>query len=267
VRDVRQLPATDRAAIATRYRTTSFVSVPVVAGTETVGVVNATDKRDGSAFGPGDLDIVRSLAGAAALGIKVAVTDTEVHRLSRVASVDALTALFNRPHFDMRLHQEIERAKRSGSSLTLLMADVDDFKAINDTYGHQVGDAVLQAVSAALRPAVRVFDICARYGGDEFAILMPSSDQSSALAFAERIRQRVAEHGHDTPEFGQVPAVTISVGVAVFEGAEAAETFLRRADEALYDAKSAGKNRVHLGAGRTNVLRLPTLTPEPGSPV
>ena len=245
VRDVRQLPG--KAASERPYRTSSFAVVPVVAGAEVVGVLSATDKRDGSPFDRRDVLALRTVAAATALALTAARSKTEVHRLTYAATVDAVTGLFNRPYLDVRLHQEIERARRSASSLTVLMADIDDFKGINDTYGHQTGDAVLRMVGSILRSAVRVFDICARHGGDEFAILMPSSDQSSATACAERIRRRIAEHAGGDHGSASLPSLTMSIGVAVVAAGDAPADVLHRADQYLYEAKTAGKNCVCAG--------------------
>src|SRR5438876_1662074 len=214
------------------------------AGGDTLGVLSATDKRDGSAFNRQDTVALRMLSVSAALALVAARSDTQVHRLAYAATVDSLTGLFNRPYVDARLHQEVERAKRAASSLTVLMADVDDFKKINDTHGHQVGDAVLKTVGSILRSAVRIFDVCSRYGGDEFAILMPSSDQSSAAACAERIRQRVSEYHTGAEGRSPLPGLTMSIGVAVIEKGDAPADLIRRADRRLYLAKAEGKNRV-----------------------
>jgi len=162
-----------------------------------------------------------------------------------------LTGLFNRHYLDARLHQEIERARRSGTSLTLLLLDIDDFKTVNDTMGHQVGDSILNGVGNVLRSSVRVFDICARLGGDEFAIVLPGSDQARATASAERIRQRIAAQG----SFSAVPQLTVSLGVAVFRNNDAAEDLIRRADRLLYLAKAQGKNRVCSGNESAKVER------------
>jgi diguanylate cyclase (GGDEF)-like protein len=242
VPDTRQL--TGMTAGSREYRTFSFAAVPMFAGTETVGVLTATDKRDGSAFDTHDAVALRTFSVSASLALVAARSDTEVHRLSFAATLDSLTGLFNRPYLDARLHQEVERARRGSSSLTVLLADIDDFKTINDTYGHQTGDAVLRMVGTVLRSTVRVFDVCARYGGDEFAILMPTSDRSTAAACAERIRQHVSESHDGVEDHPHLPPLTLSIGVAVIETGDAPADIIRRADQCLYRAKGEGKNRV-----------------------
>ena len=128
------------------------------------------------------------------------------------------------------------------------MADIDDFKVINDSRGHQSGDAMLKVVGDIMRSAVRVFDVCARWGGDEFAVLMPNSDQGSAVAVAERIRLRTAQYLGDRE--GGAVGVTISIGVAVGGTGDTAADVIARADRALYDAKTSGKDTVRVSAGR-----------------
>jgi diguanylate cyclase (GGDEF)-like protein len=242
VPDTRQL--TGLATAGRDYHTFSFAAVPMFAGTETVGVLTATDKRDGSAFDAHDAAALRTFSASASLALVAARSDSEVHRLSFAATLDSLTGLFNRPYLDARLHQEVERARRGSSSLTVLLADIDDFKSINDTYGHQTGDAVLRMVGTVLRSTVRVFDVCARYGGDEFAILMPTSDRSTAAACAERILQHVSGAADEVEENTHLPRLTLSIGVAVIEPGDAPADIIRRADQCLYRAKGEGKNRV-----------------------
>jgi diguanylate cyclase (GGDEF)-like protein len=239
IRSVRGMPQ-DRQ----RYRTYSFAAVPMFAGGETVGVLTATDKRDGSAFNRLDIAKMRTLSVAAAVTLVAARSHAEVARLAYATTIDSLTGLLNRPYLDARLHQEVERARRGATLLTVLMADIDDFKAINDTYGHQIGDAALQVIGSIIRSAVRVFDVSARYGGDEFVILMPNGDYSSALACAERIRRRVAEYRAEKHDGPNLPALTISIGIAVVQAGDTAAALLRRADESLYQAKADGKNVV-----------------------
>ena len=264
VPDVRQVNG--MALERRQYRTFSFAAVPILAGTETVGVLTATDKKDGSTFDSRDALALRMFGASATLALMAARKDTELHRLAYAATVDSLTELFNRPYFDARLHQEIERARRHSSSLTLLMADIDNFKAINDAHGHQIGDAVLQAVGGVLRSAVRVFDVCARYGGDEFAILMPSSDQSSAAACAERIRQRVSESEVKEDGVPCLPRTTLSIGVAVIGSGDTPTDLIRRADQCLYHAKAAGKNRVRVNGALPPARQPPLVGPAPGEP-
>jgi diguanylate cyclase (GGDEF)-like protein len=250
VPDTRQL--TGMSTSGREYRTFSFVAVPMFAGKETVGVLMATDKRDGSAFDTHDAAALRTFSVSASLALVAARSDTEVHRLSFAATLDSLTGLFNRPYLDARLHQEVERARRGSSSLTVLLADIDDFKTINDTYGHQTGDAVLRMVGTVLRSTVRVFDVCARYGGDEFAILMPTSDRSTAAACAERIREHVSEAHDALEEHPHLPRLTLSIGVAVIETGDAPADIIRRADLCLYRAKGEGKNRVCVNLDGSN---------------
>jgi diguanylate cyclase (GGDEF)-like protein len=231
------------------YRSFSFVAVPIFAGATTVGVLTATDKRDNTSFTRQDFVTLRTISVVAGMALVASRSQTEAGRLAYAATVDALTGLLNRTYLDGRLHQEFERAKRGGTQLAVVMADIDNFKIINDTHGHQIGDAVLQVVGAIIRSAVRVFDVCARYGGDEFAILMPSTDHASAAACAERIRRRVSEYRGD-PIAPILPSLTMSVGVAVIESGDTPAELLLRADRALYQAKAAGKNcvRIHPSA-------------------
>jgi diguanylate cyclase (GGDEF)-like protein len=264
VADVRQI---NGMALERRpYRTFSFAAVPIVAGTETIGVLTATDKKDGSSFDGRDAIGLRMFGASATLALMAARNDTELRRLAYAVTIDSLTELFNRPYFDARLHQEIERAKRHSSTLTLLMADVDNFKAINDTHGHQIGDAVLQAVGGVLRSSVRIFDVCSRYGGDEFAILMLGSDQSSAMALAERMRQRVNEYEVKEDGRPRLPRTTLSIGVAVMRSGEGPTDLIRRADQSMYNAKAAGKNRVNVNGALLPAHQTPLVGPGPGEP-
>jgi diguanylate cyclase (GGDEF)-like protein len=239
VRDVRALAGATK---NDRYRTFSFAAVPVMAGDEAIGVLSVTDKRDDTVFDRQDLVALRAMGVWAGIAIASARIEGEAARLAYAATVDSLTGLLNRPYLDSRLHQEVERAKREGGTLAVLIADIDDFKSINDRWGHQVGDAVLQTVGGVIRSAVRVFDVCARYGGDEFAIVMPNADRASALACAERIRRRLMEH-HAAIEGGP-PPTTMSIGIAVYTPGDSASDLIVRADQCMYQAKAQGKNLV-----------------------
>ena len=238
---VRDAGALTGAAHGDRYRSRSFAVVPVVAGAETIGVLSVTERRDDRPFDKEELMALRALAASAGTALASAHTSAEAARLSYAATTDSLTGLLNRTYLDGRLHQEIERAKRESGMLALLISDIDDFKSINDRWGHQVGDRVLEAVGSVIRNAVRVFDICARYGGDEFAIVMPNSDGVSAAACAERIQRLLAEYRNVEADNARV---TMSIGVAVFGAGDSAADLIARADRCMYQAKVRGKNRV-----------------------
>jgi diguanylate cyclase (GGDEF)-like protein len=247
VRDVRQLGAA--AAPAGRYRTSSFAAVPLLSGRQPLGVLTVTDKTDGTALTGDDFARLRTYASLAAIGIVAARSHREADRLAHAATIDSLTGLVNRSYLEARLHQEVERAKRGDSPPGILIADVDDFKMINDTHGHQTGDAVLRAVGRVLRSAVRVFDVCARYGGDEFAILMLNGDRASAAACGERIRRRIASY-HSAPNgAADLPPFTMSIGIALLEPGDTPSDLISRADRFLYQAKAEGKNRVRMHRG------------------
>jgi diguanylate cyclase (GGDEF)-like protein len=162
-----------------------------------------------------------------------------VARLGDAAHRDALTELLNRRGFDEIFDVELERARRSDTPLSLLLGDLDDFKRLNDEFGHGAGDAELRRVARTLRVAKRRFDVAARVGGEEFALLAPDCDEQGAYTLAERMRTEV-DLG---PARGE-RTLTISFGVATFPlHGESADDLLRAADRALYRAKRLGRNR------------------------
>ncbi len=160
------------------------------------------------------------------------------------AVTDGLTGLYNHAHFKELLALEFARCKRYGSPLTLLLIDIDHFKKINDSYGHLTGDVVLRRVAHALRGQVRDCDWVARYGGEEMAILLPSTDLKGSLVVAERIRRFVRDMVFLTEDKVQVPAITVSIGVAQQRKSDTPTLLIDRADQALYFAKSNGRNQV-----------------------
>ena len=166
----------------------------------------------------------------------------DVARLTRQAHTDALTGLANRRELTVRLSDELERAARNGTSLSFVIADIDDFKAIKDAYGHQTGDVVLKQVAAALSRSVRETDLPVRFGGEEFVLLLPGARLVNARRAADTIRQAIAEL--EIPVRDATIRVTASFGVAEFPTYATAESLLAAADAALYQAKRAGKNRV-----------------------
>ena len=152
---------------------------------------------------------------------------------------DGLTKIFNKVTFMELLHDEIKRSRSLDYPLSLLILDIDDFKKVNDTYGHLAGDMVLQAMGSLLTNTLRRHDIVARFGGEEFVVLIPQENERQAVTIAEKVRQSVAEM-----KFAEVPSITISIGCTTYLLRETSDTFIERADTALYDAKTSGKNKV-----------------------
>ena len=166
-------------------------------------------------------------------------------KVEKLARTDPLTGLANRRTLHEAMQREMARAERRGESLSVLIADLDHFKAINDQYGHIVGDHVLVRAAAVFGGQSRPYDLAVRYGGEEFVLLLPETSTDGAIAVAERMRKKVAEIR--VPE---CPAeVTVSLGVATWVKGEEPEHFLARADAALYAAKSAGRNRIEAASG------------------
>jgi len=169
----------------------------------------------------------------------ISLIESERERFYQLAGRDYLTGVGNRQAFETELAREIERTKRYGSDLSLVMLDIDDFKSVNDTFGHQTGDAVLVALARCMAAEVRVTDIICRFGGEEFMVIMPQTDLTGALSCAGKLGQSIA--GHD---FGIGRRITVSLGVAQYQPGESSQTLVRRIDTALYEAKGTGKNRV-----------------------
>jgi two-component system cell cycle response regulator len=172
-------------------------------------------------------------------------------KLEEQSITDALTGLKNRRFFDERLHEEFRRAQRYGDYLALIMIDLDHFKAVNDRYGHPAGDVVLREAAALIRGAIRDPDICARYGGEEFAVILPKTHMSGALTVAERVWRELGAKAYQLPDpaGGQATVkVSASMGVAFYPSKDIAsgELLLRFADQALYQAKRAGRNTICL---------------------
>ena len=163
-------------------------------------------------------------------------------QIQNLADTDDLTGIWNKRYFRRQLPQEIERARVYSLPLSLLMFDVDDFKEINDSLGHTIGDVVLSELCGAVRETLRPPDLFARFGGDEFAIILPHTDLGGACAVAQRILNQVRALTIPTDEEGSVQC-SISLGVADYAGGDGATDLIRRADERLYDSKRGGKNR------------------------
>jgi diguanylate cyclase (GGDEF)-like protein len=200
-------------------------------------------------FDEGQRDVLAYLIGQAAASIE----NVELHEMvAEQAITDELTGLPNNRRFRRWIATEVARAERFGHNLSLLMLDIDDFKQVNDTYGHLQGDEVLRAIGRVLREESRGIDEPARYGGEEFAIGLPETDIDGAVEFAERVRERVAVteipflHGKGTIR------VTTSVGAATAAtDGEDVRSLIDAADQALYRAKRRGKNRTEKASPST----------------
>lgn len=166
-------------------------------------------------------------------------------RLEQLAMTDPLTTLFNRRHFEERAARDLEVAKRAQRPFSLLVLDVDEFKQVNDRFGHLVGDRVLQGVGRVLLESARAMDLSARIGGEEFTVAMPDATAQDAIAAAERIRERIASPGPFDLLALHGEKVTISVGVASFpQHGNSLQELFSAADTALYRAKQSGRNKV-----------------------
>lgn len=165
--------------------------------------------------------------------------------LEDLSTHDDLTGLYNYREFQRRLKAEVDRARRYGRPLSLLMLDIDHFKQVNDTYGHQSGDVVLEKVSQTMLRAVRPVDRVARCGGEEFSLILPETPIESALSVAERLRARIADEQIPVPGSDEPIRITVSVGVACFAiGVATGQHLISAADKALYAAKNGGRNQV-----------------------
>ena len=227
------------------YKTNSFISYPIMIGERKVGVLNVTDKLGGGTYDEIDLSLLEIIGPQVALALERAEWQERATEFQLMSITDPLTALTNRRYLEERLSEELNRSKRSNDPMSFLMIDIDDFKAYNDTNGHQAGDVALQITAHCLKSALRSADVASRYGGEEFCILLPQTAIAEAATIADRIRQRVATtvfpHGKSQP----LGKVTISIGVSTFsKHVDTAENIIAAADRALYQAKSLGKDRV-----------------------
>jgi diguanylate cyclase (GGDEF)-like protein len=240
-RRIDDLRESDIASDGSTHDMRSWLGVPLFVYGESDGVIAVQSSRPG-AFKVEHQRLLESLA----LQIAAALQNAHLYEL---AMVDGLTGLFVRRYFDTRIEEEVERSKRYGSPFSVVMMDVDDFKMLNDTYGHLVGDRVLRAIANVVKAQMRGVDTAARYGGEEITVILPRTEMVGAYALAERIREAIAELRITTDDDPpKALGVTASLGIAAYPESKAVsgEDLVRRADRALYRAKKTGKNRVEL---------------------
>ena len=219
--------------------TKSLLCVPLIAKGEVIGVINITNKKHNKLFNQKDLEFITSLANQAAIAIDNA-------KLYELATKDGMTKLYIYRHFYTLLENELRRCSRYKRNASLIMMDIDNFKRINDTYGHLTGDIILKRLAATLQESVRKIDIPARYGGEEFVVILPETDKKDACIIAERIRKNI-EQIVVTIDENRTLSPTVSIGVAHYltDGQEPKD-LINAADTALYFSKHNGKNTVSI---------------------
>lgn len=220
--------------------TRSRMCIPLVSFGQTLGVLMLESAHLGT-FHEGDVESLEAVADICATAIQNA---HYVERVKQLAYLDGLTGIFNRRYFEMRVVEEIDRARRFESGMAVLMVDIDQFKRLNDEFGHLLGDEVLRQVSSMFHQQLRKIDVVCRYGGEEFAILLSQTNPQHSLGVAEKLRRLV-----ENWQFPGVPQrVTISAGVATFpDHGTTRDELVKSADAGLYAAKQSGRNRVLLG--------------------
>ena len=210
-----------------------------IAKGECIGIINITNKKNGKLFNKKDLEFVEALANQAA----IAVDNAQLYEL---ATKDGLTKLYIHRHFYYLLETEMKRVQRYRHVLSLIMMDIDNFKKVNDTYGHLAGDVVLKEIAATIQKTIRHVDVPARYGGEEFTIILPETALLNAAIIAERLRQRISEIEVKVNDEVTIKP-TVSIGIAEFPNAsDDIKQLIDCADKALYASKESGKNCIHL---------------------
>jgi diguanylate cyclase (GGDEF)-like protein len=228
-------------AFADNYKTKNCLIAPLVCQERVVGVLNLADKTDGGSFSSEHIALIElfsQLIGGSIGNIKL------FEKMQRQATTDGLTGLVNHKRIYEVLEKELWRCRRYGGPLSLIMVDVDNLKMINDTYGHRAGDKVIKKIANKIRECIRQIDTAGRYGGDEFAVILPSTALADAVVVAERMVSAVA-NSPVTWSDGHI-ALSISVGLGEYDGQTSPEDITSRSDEALYSAKQAGKNTVRI---------------------
>jgi diguanylate cyclase (GGDEF)-like protein len=228
-----------------RYKTKSFISLPLKLNGRSIGVLNVADKSSGRPFVEEEAALLSTIVTYASVAIERSDYLRQTEELKRISITDVLTGFLNRRYFHERLIEEIERSKRHSSPMSLAILDLDDFKRLNDTYGHQAGDEALKAIARCVHGSIRSIDVAARYGGEEFTLILPQTGKAEGRMIAERVCREIADLTVSHQLLEGYEQLTVSIGLATFpEDAQTPEELIRRADTALYTAKGRGKNRV-----------------------
>ncbi|MGQ9570350.1 MAG: diguanylate cyclase [Thermodesulfovibrionales bacterium] len=233
------------------YKTSSFMSVPIKFGSDTIGVINIADRSTGEAFTERDLILINNFASFASIVLKICNYHNLIEQMKELSITDPLTGLFNRRFLKERFIEEMHRSERYDSTFSIAIFDIDDFKLFNDTEGHLAGDNVLKELASIARRCIRINDILARFGGEEFAILMPQTNKEEAFLVAERIRRSIKESSVKKWKKFPHPCITVSTGIASFPiNGRTIDELIEHADIALYKAKSLGKDRTVIYNGK-----------------
>lgn len=235
------------------YRTSSFLSYPISVGGRLLGVMNFTDRAGGKPFDEESVELFHAIAPQIGVAIDRALLQERAGEFEQLSVTDPLTDMLNRRYIEERLTEEVKRSNRHGFPMSFMMLDVDEFKAYNDSFGHLAGDDALKLVAQVIRDTVRGADVAARFGGEEFSILLPQTNGEEAAAIAERIRYNVEQTKFPHRR------VTLSIGIASCSAELCSSIDLvDAADKALYQAKDAGRNQVkifHEPNGQQNGVR------------
>jgi diguanylate cyclase (GGDEF)-like protein len=218
-----------------------IIFLPIGTKARILGLIVAEQPPPGQALAPDELNTMRLLAGQAGVAVENARLYEKTEQLSRA---DGLTQLYNHRFFQERIMEEFRRSDRFRQTLALLMIDVDDFKRINDAFGHQAGDRVLRRIARVLRESLRAVDVAARYGGDEFAIILPDTDLQQASEVAERLRRSVEKHPFMVGDTSVTLTLSLGAAARLPQSAVLTEELIKMADHALFQAKTGGRNTV-----------------------
>lgn len=227
-----------------KYESKSLLCIPLKVKDNILGVINVSDKTipaQENIFTDEDMRFLAVICNYAAIALENALLYGEVKNL---AITDGLTTLFNHRYFQTNLNSEVIRVLRYPRPLSLIMFDIDYFKRFNDTYGHPMGDLVLSQIAKVIKKNVRKVDIACRYGGEEFAVILPETKIKEAILVADKIRKSVEKIKFSTGKGIKKEKVTLSGGVSQFKSVMSKSDFLRSADDSLYRAKTEGKNKI-----------------------
>ncbi len=224
------------------YRTKSFLSAPIKLQDRVAGVLNISDKVEGGAFHEKDLNVIQSFLNSVSIAIERSLLFKKAEHLKKLSITDPLTGIYNRRYLNKRLSEEITRYNRYKHPFSFMMLDMDKFKEYNDTFGHIAGDNLIKALAHTIAKSLRVIDIAARFGGDEFVAIFPQTPKADAVQITNRLKEKI----DDTlkKQSLELP-LSVSIGLATYpDDASSIMELIEKTDQALYLAKKGGGNRV-----------------------